>query len=74
MTPDGENILCRCYKLVQQPTKQIPIPHERRPSKAYLETIILGARENNLPLDYLQFLSEIPDNGNDGPKMPWSTC
>lgn len=72
LTPNGDNVLSRCYMLVNQPDKQIPLPLDRRPSKAYLETIILGANESGLPLDYLQFLSEILDNGNDGPKMPWS--
>jgi len=72
VTPNGDNVLCRCYMLVNQPVKQIPLPLERRPSKAYLETILLGANESGLPLDYLQFLSGIPDNGNDGPKMLWS--
>jgi len=72
VTPNGNNELSRCYMLVNQPVKQIPLPLERRPSKAYLETILLGANESGLPFDYLQFLSEILDNGNDGPKMPWS--
>ncbi|KAL4090816.1 hypothetical protein QTP88_025587 [Uroleucon formosanum] len=70
--PNGDNVLSRCYRLVNQPVKQIPLPLNRRPSKAYLETILLGANESSLPLDYLQFLNEILDNGNDGPKMPWS--
>ncbi|CAH1726473.1 unnamed protein product [Aphis gossypii] len=72
-TPNGDNVLSRCYKLVNQPlVKQIPLPPNRRPSKAYLETILLGANETGLPSDYLQFLNEILDNGHDGPKMPWS--
>lgn len=73
LTPDGENILSRCYMLVNQPLiKQKPLPLDRRPSKAYLETIILGASESGLPSDYLNSLNEILDNGNDGPSMPWS--
>ncbi|XP_015371972.1 PREDICTED: gamma-glutamylcyclotransferase-like isoform X2 [Diuraphis noxia] len=72
VTPNGDNILSRCYMLVNQPVKQIPLPLERRPSKAYLETILLGANESGLPFDYLQYLSKILDNGNDGPTMPWS--
>lgn len=71
VTPDGKNVSCRCYKLVDQPSKQIPLPPERRPSKAYLRTIILGANESNLPSEYLTFLNEIPDNGKNGPPMPW---
>jgi len=72
VTPNGDKVLSRCYKLVNQPlVKQIPLPLDRRPSKAYLETILLGAKETGLPLDYLQFLNEILDNGKNGPKMPW---
>lgn len=69
---DGKNVSCRCYTLVNQPIKQVPLPPNRRPSKAYLETILLGAKESNLPSDYLKFLEELPDNGNHGPIMPWS--
>lgn len=69
--PDGKNVTCRCYKLVDQPDKEYPLPLERRPSRAYLRTIQLGACESNLPSEYLKFLSEIPVNGKDGPSMPW---
>lgn len=71
VTPDGKNVSCRCYKLVDQPKKVIPLPQERRPSKAYIRTILIGAKESNLPSEYLKFLDEIPHNGNDGPSMPW---
>lgn len=71
-TVDDQIILCRSYMLVNQPIKQIPLPQERRPSKAYIETMVLGANESNLPLEYLKFLNEIPNNGKEGPKMPWS--
>lgn len=69
---DGKNVSCRCYKLVNQPIKEVPLPLNRRPSKAYLDTMIRGANESCLPSDYLKFLNEIPDNGKDGPIMPWS--
>lgn len=71
VTPDGKNVSCRCYKLVDQPQKVVPLPPERRPSKAYIRTILIGAKESNLPLEYIKFLSEIPNNGKDGPSMPW---
>lgn len=74
VTHDGKIALCRSYMLVNQPIKQIPLPPERRPSRAYLKTIVLGAVESNLPLDYLTCLTEIPINGKHGPKMPWSKC
>lgn len=71
VTPDGKDLSCRCYKLVDQPKKVIPIPLERRPSKSYIRTILIGAKESNLPSEYLKFLNEIPNNGKDGPSMPW---
>lgn len=70
--PDGENVSCRCYMLVNQPVKRKPLPLDRRPSKSYLQTMLLGAKESNLPSDYCKLLEDIPDNGNDGPIMPWS--
>lgn len=71
-TPGGGNVQCRSYMLSDQPIKEEPLPLNRRPSKAYLETILLGARESGLPLDYLKFLNTIPHNDNAGPVMPWS--
>ncbi|VVC31616.1 Hypothetical protein CINCED_3A004489 [Cinara cedri] len=68
VTFDEKNETCRCYMLVEQPKKENPIPPERRPSKAYLRTMINGANESNIPLDYVQFLNDIPNNGKDGPK------
>lgn len=71
--PDGNSTLCRSYMLENHPIKQIPLPSDRRPSKIYLKTIVLGAKESSLPSDYIQFLNNIPDNGRDGPTMPWSS-
>lgn len=71
VTPDGKNVSSRCYKLFDQPEKIIPLPLERRPSKAYIRTILIGAKESNLPSEYLKFLNEIPNNGKDGPSQPW---
>jgi len=71
VTPDGGTVLCRSYVLVDQPDKQVPLPLNRRPSKAYLNTVLLGAKESRLPLDYFKMLEEIPNNGNDGPAVPW---
>lgn len=68
VTSDGKNEMCRCYMLVDQPEKQLVLPLERRPSKAYLQTMINGAKESNIELDYIQFLNGIPNNGRDGPK------
>lgn len=67
VTSDGKNVKCRSYMLVKQPNKQVPLPVERRPSKAYIQTIQNGARESNIPLDYVEKLDKILNNGNDGP-------
>lgn len=70
---DGNFTLCRSYMLKNQPIKQIPLPHNRRPSKMYLKTIRLGANESDLPLDYIKYLNDIPDNGREGPILAWSS-
>jgi hypothetical protein len=70
---DGNSTLCRSYMLKNHLIKQIPLPPKRRPSKMYLKTIRLGANESSLPLDYIKFLNDIPDNGREGPTMPWSS-
>lgn len=68
ITPDGEKIECRLYKMVKQPTGKVDLsddnlPFERRPSKTYLDTIIYGAIESGLPEKYIEFLKGIQHNG-----------
>ncbi|XP_050440265.1 gamma-glutamylcyclotransferase-like [Adelges cooleyi] len=70
--PNVQTLICRSYMLANQPEKQPVLPLERRPSIAYLETILLGAEESGLPLDYVNNLKLIPHNNVSGPKMPWS--
>ncbi|KAL0901346.1 hypothetical protein ABMA27_006625 [Loxostege sticticalis] len=73
ITPDGEKLQCRTYQQTVNPPpcKKIEeLPMERRPSSTYLECIINGANECQLPNDYIQILKKIPDNGNEAsPKM-----
>lgn len=68
-TPDGEKIECRLYQMVHQPKGTIDltqkdIPYERQPSLTYIETIINGAIESQLPEKYVSFLKRITHNGN----------
>ncbi|XP_050536306.1 gamma-glutamylcyclotransferase-like [Daktulosphaira vitifoliae] len=69
----GQTILCRSYMLNNLPQKETILPPERRPSEAYLETILLGAKESNLPSEYIEKLKLIPHNNCRGPIMPWSS-
>lgn len=68
-TPDGIRIESRAYQLCDLPPP-VPqgetFPEERRPSKIYLETIIEGAEESQLPEEYIMFLKSFPDNGFAG--------
>lgn len=59
-------VKCRTYTQVNNPNDYIPpadLPDERKPSLTYLQTIIEGAMECNLPIEYLRFLTEYPNNG-----------
>lgn len=66
-TLQGDLISCRVYQQMTDPEDGLPIadiPLERQPSHTYLQTIIDGAIESQLPSEYLAFLNRIPDNGN----------
>lgn len=45
--------------------KDPTIPHERKPSKTYITTIVKGAEESKLPESYVQFLKNIAHNGRE---------
>jgi len=36
------------------------------PSRRYKNVIVQGAKEHNLPAEYVEFLEQIKDNGYDG--------
>lgn len=68
-TPAGENLLCRCYHLVDQPEAlkdDEKLPESRQPSKIYMDTLIAGAKESGIPEDYIHFLSKVLHNGYAG--------
>lgn len=52
---------CRTYYLVDRGFE------DRRPSPQYLDVIIRGAIEHDLPVDYVKKLKAIEHNGYDGP-------
>ncbi|XP_045470000.1 gamma-glutamylcyclotransferase-like [Harmonia axyridis] len=68
-TSSGETKSCRVYIQTNNPEaieKIEDLPHERQPSYAYLKTILEGAKESNLPIEYKKFLEKIPHNGYKG--------
>ncbi|XP_041975487.1 gamma-glutamylcyclotransferase-like [Aricia agestis] len=73
ITSDGNTVPCRTYQQTINPPLRKPnedIPPERRPSITYLECILNGAKECNLPKDYVAELKKIPHNGQEAsPKM-----
>lgn len=69
-TPSGDVLDCRIYQLVNNPVKhegtEDDRPFERQPSKTYMNIIIRGAKESELPADYVEMLESIKHNGNSG--------
>lgn len=70
---NGEKMPCRTYQqtINPPPCENIEeLPLERRPSSTYLNCILTGALECQLPDDYIERLKKIPHNGNEAsPKM-----
>lgn len=65
-TPDNEKVECRTYQQTVNPPVRGPhqdIPHDRRPSITYLNCILKGALECQLPDYYVQMLKKISHNG-----------
>lgn len=65
--PNGETIECRLYQISNAPTEKIDLtesntPFERQPSQTYIETIVKGAIESELPAEYIEFLRNITHN------------
>ncbi|XP_059051128.1 gamma-glutamylcyclotransferase-like [Achroia grisella] len=71
-TLDGARVECRTYQQTINPPARRDnedIPFDRRPSITYLECILNGAIECNLPDDYINKLRKIPHNGQEAPIM-----
>lgn len=67
-TSTGEQIACRLYQQVSDPDELVKfedIPIDRRPSRTYLNVILTGAEESELPIGYIDDLKKIPHNTRD---------
>lgn len=69
LTPEGKVEKCRLYQQVNTPpiNENELLPDNRKPSGTYLDVIIRGAKESNLPEEYQKFLKSFPHNGYTGP-------
>ncbi|KZC11762.1 PREDICTED: gamma-glutamylcyclotransferase-like [Dufourea novaeangliae] len=68
-TPNGEVMKCRVYQQCSNPDEHVKLrllPIHRRPSPLYIDTILKGAKENQLPAEYIKFLETIPHNEYSG--------
>ncbi|XP_049879640.1 gamma-glutamylcyclotransferase-like [Pectinophora gossypiella] len=71
--PEGTIVECRTYQQSNNPPVRgvgEDIPDERKPSKTYMEVIIHGAMECDIPEYYIEKLKKIPHNGKEAsPEM-----
>ncbi|RUS84187.1 hypothetical protein EGW08_008074 [Elysia chlorotica] len=51
----AEMVQCRTYEMPNGIGNSLPSPH-------YKKVILMGARQNGLPDDYISFLEQLPDN------------
>ncbi|KAL4226259.1 hypothetical protein ACF0H5_014242 [Mactra antiquata] len=58
---DDVSYTCRTYYLT---SKYLNETLENRPSPMYMDVIIKGARQNNIPDDYVRYLQSIETNGH----------
>lgn len=67
---DGSTVECRTYQQTINPeprAKNEMLPEDRRPCITYLDCIINGAIECQLPEYYIEELKTIPHNGKLAP-------
>ncbi|GBP37478.1 Gamma-glutamylcyclotransferase [Eumeta japonica] len=73
VSSDGIKYECRTYQQTINPQPRLDddeIPEDRRPSSTYLDCIIIGAMECQLPEYYIEKLKKIKHNGQKAsPKM-----
>lgn len=58
---------CRTYQQTKNPPPRRPgekIPQDRLPSITYMDVIVRGAIECQMPNEYIEVLKNIPNNGN----------
>lgn len=53
----GESVTCRTYEMIGETTSDcLPSPH-------YKKVLVEGAKQNELPEEYIEYLDGFPDNG-----------
>lgn len=62
-TPGGKKLTCRTYQIQ---TGGIPCQYDTRPCPQYLDVIVKGAVQSNLPQDYIDKLTAVEHNGFSG--------
>uniref|UniRef100_T1H017 gamma-glutamylcyclotransferase n=1 Tax=Megaselia scalaris TaxID=36166 RepID=T1H017_MEGSC len=62
----GEILMCRTYQLANIPEEWDgpSAKKDNKPSTTYLKTIVKGAVETKLPMEYVNFLKSFEHNGN----------
>ncbi|KAG4071272.1 hypothetical protein HA402_003976 [Bradysia odoriphaga] len=68
ITPTGEEINCRVYQQINYPDEFYELedlPIDRQPSRSYLNCILKGAYESQLPIEYIYDLWKIPHNNQN---------
>jgi hypothetical protein len=65
---DGSSLPCLVYRLTAKTRRDgvEELGAEQKPSPFYKDVMLKGARENNLPQDYVNFIESIVDNGYTG--------
>ena len=65
---DGQPVDCVAYQITNVTRDNAIASHgnQLRPSTVYKNVIIRGAKEHELPAEYIKYLEEIPDNGYNG--------
>lgn len=63
---NGDVFMCRAYQLAKIPEEWDgpSSKRENQPSSTYLKTIVKGAVETKLPVEYIDFLRSFEHNGN----------
>ena len=65
---DGQPVNCVAYQITNVTRDNAIASHGNKllPSSVYKNVIIRGAKEHDLPGEYIKYLEEIPDNGYNG--------
>ncbi|XP_023019379.2 gamma-glutamylcyclotransferase [Leptinotarsa decemlineata] len=65
-TPEGKLVECLTYQQVRCESEDtLEYMPELKPSPAYLNTMVRGAVESKIPLDYINFIKDTPTNDSN---------